>query len=147
MGLAIYSEAVAGTDFSQSGTFTNPLLESLDGGDGGSVDRLYYVRNDDALFTYSGIALSLSDTESESIIDGTGGFEWKLSDGVTRPTEDQWDLIVAGASIDMGDLGTPTVSDTSTFLPFWLRQTIPRNSKVRTYVDVEMLLDATQVTI
>lgn len=141
MALGIYADADPETSFSQSGDFSNPIKEAIDGVEGGSIDRLYYVRNDDSGVTYSGISLSVDDTTGKSIVDGTDGFSWKLSAGSTRPTETEWTATTAGAAISLDD-----IEDTSTFLPFWLRMTIPRNSRIKTYTDVNLVLTATEVT-
>lgn len=147
MALAIYHATDGVSKFSQAGTFTAPLLESMDGRTGGSIERLFYVRNDDVLLSYDDIELVSSDTEGVSIVDGTAGFAWKLRVGDQQPTEEEWSVITAGNKINLPDLGTPSVSDIATYLPFWIRIEVPRNASVKTYTDVQLVITAEQIIV
>jgi hypothetical protein len=147
MALAIYYATDGVSKFSQDGAFTNPLQEVIDGRTGGSVERLLYIRNDNSLFSYLDIKLVPEDTDGVSIVDGSLGFAWKLSAGDAQPTDEAWGIITAGEEIELADLGTVSVSDTSTYLPFWLRIEAPRNVSVKTYVDVQLKITAERVLV
>jgi hypothetical protein len=147
MALAIYHATDGISKFSQDGAFTAPLLESIDGRTGGSIERLLYIRNDNSLYSYQDIVLKAVDINGVSIVDGTNGFAWKLKEGAQQPTEEEWGIIDGGNEIILSDLGTPTVSDIATYLPFWLRIEIPRNSNIKTYTDVQLVATAEQVTV
>ncbi len=146
-GLAIYFVTDGVSKFSQGGVFTAPFLETLDGRVGGSVERLFYVRNDDALSSFTDIFLQPVDTAGTSIVDGTSGFAWKLRAGSTQPTEEEWKVITAANKISLVDIGTSSVSDTSTYLPFWIRVEVPRNTSIKTYTDVQLINTANQITV
>ncbi len=147
MGLSIYFVTDGVSKFSQDGTFTSPLQEVIDGRTGGSTERLLFIRNDDSLFSYIDIKLIPEDTDGISIVDGTEGFSWKLSAGDSQPVDEAWAIITAGAEIQLPDLGTETVSDTSTYLPFWLRIEAPRNTPVKTFTDVQLKITAERILV
>lgn len=147
MALAIYYATDGVSKFSQDGSFSNPLQEVIDGRTGGSIERLLYIRNDDSLFSYLDIEVVAEDTDGLSIVDGTDGYSWKLSAGDTQPTDEEWEIVSAGNQITLGDLGTESVSDTSTYLPFWLRIDVPRNVRIKTYTDVQLKITAEQVLV
>jgi hypothetical protein len=145
--LKIYTSAVESAALSQEGTFTTPFATTIDGRTGGSSESRLYVRNDDVLYTYSGIQVTAVDTEGGSVVDGSNGYSWKLSAGDTQPTVDEWSAITAGNTIELGYLGTTAASDTSTYLPFWIQQLIPRNAPVATYTDVDLVIEATGILL
>jgi hypothetical protein len=110
---------------------TEPLRLGFDGREGGVSEVRRYVRNNDAAYTYSGIQVQPVDQSGRDITDGTNGFSWKLSEGNTQPSSDEWSAITAGAAISLSN-----ITDTSTYLPFWLRIEIPRGATVHSYDDV-----------
>lgn len=146
MGLGIYTTATPSAELSTD-TFTNPFSIILDGRVGGSFEQRLYLRNDDATLSFSGVHIAPVDSHSTSIVDGTNGYGWKLNAGDTRPTVDQWNAITPGSSVTMSGLGTISVSDTSTYLPFWVQVSIPRNAPVSTYQQVQLQITATKILI
>ncbi len=144
MALKIYSEADPSADYSIDGAFTDPLLIVMDGKYGGVLQKKLYIRNGNTLAWYSDISLQIVDLTDITNIDGTKGFTWKLIEGTTQPSDDQWDAITTGNAITFDDLGTLGSSDTSTYLPFWLRVEIPRNIEVQTILDVQLKIITTE---
>lgn len=147
MPLDIYSVTDGVSKFSQNNTFTAPLLETLDGRTGGSIERLLYIRNNDPGLSFTGITIQPVMDNGTSIVDGTNGFYWKLSAGATQPTDDEWLQITSGDEITLDDLGNGSASDTATYLPFWVRIAIPRNARIQTYTNVKLKIVATQISV
>lgn len=85
-----------------------------------------FVRNDHEDYYYTNISVS-----SEGLIspDDTLGIEsgWgvKLSAGSTQPTEAQWENIDYGNEISLANIGSASASNTTTYLPFWVRIECP----------------------
>lgn len=148
MGLKIYDEVKPDTAFSIEGTFTNPLSHSFNGISGEVIQKRYYIRNDDAGYYYSNIAVQPIDG-GDNIVDGIGvtdGFMWQLIAGDTQPLEAQWnpELAVPGEAISLGDIGSSSDGDTRTYLPFWLRITVPRGAIIKSYQGVTLKITATE---
>jgi hypothetical protein len=142
MSISIYADVIPGSSYSQSGAMTNPLRHSFDGRNGGVVEQRYYLRNDSFSHTYSGIQVQPIDLTGTSIVDGTNGFSWKLNSGYAQPTDDEWDIVVAGDAIE-----TSGLFDTSTYLPFWLRIEVPAGADVESHDDVILRVTATEILV
>lgn len=127
MALRIYPDEGISAPYSQDGTMTNAFRQAFDGRTGQIRETRLYLRNDDALKNYTGIVISSVNLSGRNIADGTDGYSFKLSAGDTQPTSDGWRAISDGNSISMDSL-----SDTTTYLPFWLRVEIPKGAPVET---------------
>lgn len=139
MSLAIYESADPSSNFSVSGVFTNPFRISLDGYEGGVVQQKLYVRNSSLTTTYSAITVQPIDGDSDGIVDGTAlGYSWKLSAGDTKPTDSEWSDVTAGASVAI-----PSISDTTTYQPFWVRIEVPNLASAQSYDGVVLRISAT----
>jgi len=138
MALNIYQEADPGSGFSLDGTFVNPFSVALDGLVGGAFEQRLYVRNDDLAKIYTDIVVTPVDG-GDNIVDGSNGFSWKILGGDQKPLEEQWSLQAAGLGVNIGNL-----SDTNTYLPFWVRIEVPQGSNVNSYQDVTLELEATE---
>ena len=147
MGLGIYTVADPATLISDSGAFTNPLLVRLDGAQGGVVQTKVYLRNDNVLNSYSGIQILPVNSGDPQLIDDTRNISWRLNAGNDQPTDEDWALLTPPNTISMNDLGTVSVSDISTFLPFWVRVEIPRATDVQTIKDVILQVTATEILV
>jgi hypothetical protein len=147
MGLLIYSEANPSSAFSADGGFANPLSQAFDGVTGNVQQTRYYVRNDDATMTYSGISVQPVHLSDVNIIDGTDGFDWKLIAGDSQPLEEQWALVGSGNSISIPQIGTASVSDIATFEPFWLRVTVPKGAPVQSHAGIKLRLTGTSILV
>jgi hypothetical protein len=145
MSLKIYSEALPTSYYTVSGDFGNPFITAIDGREGGTVERLLYVRNDSATYVYSGIFVQPVVLTGRNIVDGTDGFYWKVKAGATQPTDQEWTTISGGVAIDIGDLGSAGAADTSTYLPFWLKQAVPAGVNVQSFTGTILRITATEI--
>lgn len=127
MALKIYPDEGLSSPYSQDGTANNAFRQAFDGKTGQVKETKLYLRNDDASKNYTGIFISSISLSGRNIVDGTDGYSWKLKSGNTQPTYDDWRSISAGNSISMG-----SISDTTTYLPFWLRIEVPKGAPVET---------------
>lgn len=143
MALKIYETPNPTLDFSENGTFTNPLSMSFNGVTGEVIEQRFYLRNDDVSKWYSNITIQAVD-HGDAIVDGTDGYSWKLIAGDERPLEEQWGLVTAGDPIDMEDIGSASAGDDTTYLPFWLRIEVPRGAPVESFQGVQLDVQATE---
>lgn len=140
--LDVYESADPATAFTVSGNFGNPFTAAFDGVLGEVIERKLYVRNDDSLYYYENITVQAIDG-GDDIVDGSGtteGYSWKLYPGDQQPLEEQWDLTTAGASISLADIGSLGNPDTTTYLPFWVRISVPAGAPVEAYNSVLLRL-------
>jgi len=148
MGLGLYTAADPATLVSKDDTFTNPLLLSMDGKIGGVLQKKVYLRNDDAARSYINIQVTPVYAGDPDFIDNSQGISWKLISGDVQPTDDSWALVTSSPNtIVMGDIGTLTVSDTTTFLPFWIRTVIPRFTDIQTIRGIKLTVVSDEVLI
>ena len=144
MGLGIYETANPSNKFSQNGALTNAICFTFDGIKGGTLVKKLYVRNDDSLYYYDTIKVTPVIKNGPDIISGVGGFHWKLIAGDTQPLEDQWDLTSNANTISLANLGSGGNPDTSTFLPFWVRVTVPAGTSVQSLEGVRLDITTNQ---
>jgi len=140
MSLKIYSNVDPSSAFSINGTFSNPIWHSFDGINGEVIEKRYFVRNDDVAKWYSSITVQPIDG-GDNIVDGSGptvNYNWKLIAGDQRPLEEQWALKSAGNSIDLSNIGESGTGDTTTYLPFWVRISIPAGASISSYQGVTL---------
>jgi len=138
MTLNIYETADSGSVFSADESFSNPIAHAFDGVLGTVLEIKYYVRNDDILRSYTNITVQPIDG-GDSLVDGSLGFSWKLFAGDTQPSADLWALVTEGASIDLAD-----ISDSNTYLPFWVRIEVPNNTEVSSFQSVVLRIAAVE---
>jgi len=148
MGLKIYNDVSPDTVFSTEGSFDNPLTHSFNGTTGEVIERRYYIRNDDASRWYSNISVQPVVSSGDDIVDGVGsteGYSWKVLAGDSQPLEEQWELKDAGEAVSLGsDIGSGSVGDTTTYLPFWLRIQIPPNAPIASYQGIVLKIETTE---
>lgn len=128
MGLKIYTKADPNSALSTGGVFTNPLALTFDGVNGGVIEKRVYLRNDVDGNSYADIVVTPDHGTGQDIISGADGYSWKLHAGDQRPLEEQWSMVVAGEGIEL-----PDISDTTTYLPFWIRIEIPTGAPVESF--------------
>jgi len=138
MALNIYEEANPSSAFSKDATFSNPFSVALNGALGDVYEQRLYVRNDDVARVYTDVTVTPIDG-GDNIVDGTNGFSWKVIAGDQKPLEEQWDLQSPGNSANVGNL-----SDTNTYLPFWIRVQVPEGADVTSYQGVQLEIEATE---
>jgi len=139
MALQVYPQATDENPYSQDGAMTNALREAFDGRSNDIKELRYYLRNDDASYTYSDITIEPVSRSGRNIVDGTDDYSFKLKATATQPTEDEWRAVTAGDPIDMDD-----ISDTATYLPFWVRIEIPCGASIESIEGTVFYIAATQ---
>ena len=144
MSLGIYSSADSSSVFSSDQTFTKPVIFSFDGVSGGTRIIQMYIRNDDITKYYTGIELTPITESGQDIINGSDGFSWKLIEGSSQPTEENWLIVSDGNTISFSNIGSSGNGDDSTYLPFWVRVTIPRNVSIQSFENVKLRITATE---
>ena len=137
--LQIYPDASAEGEYSQDGFNTNPIRWAFDGRIGGVIERLYYLRNDDEDTTFTAITIIPNPNPANDIVDGDDGYSIKLRAGTTQPTAQEWATISPGNEIAMDDL-----TDSLTFLPFWLRIEVPKGAPVDTITGTTLRVEGTE---
>jgi hypothetical protein len=139
MALTIYQQVNDTSGFSTDGSFGNAMRHAIDGRGGGAVEQLYYLRNDDATKTYSSISIIPVSNPAKDIVSGPNGYSIKLFVGSTQPTTRQWENTTPANIITLADL-----SDTTTYLPFWVRIDVPRGAPVDTITSTFFRITATE---
>jgi hypothetical protein len=148
MALGIYSSASVSSKLSSDGTFQSSLSVTFDGRSGGNKQVKLYVRNSNDLYYYESILVGVTDSGVETIIDQPSeGFSWKLIEGDTQPTENDWKNTGAAVSISLSDIGASGNPDTSTFLPFWVYIEVPPGLDVQTFDTVKLTISANEVLV
>ena len=141
--LKIYTSADPSTAVSYGGDFGNPIAITFDGVNGGKIERKLYLRNDEITKLYDTITIQpQDDPESETeITTDVNGYSWKLYVGDQRPLEEQWDMIRPAHTINLSDL-----SNTTTYLPFWLRITVPAGAPAVSFRSASLLISCNEET-
>lgn len=141
MTLAIYTfpieTAVVDSD--------NLFSVTFDGRIGGSIDRKLYVRNDNSERWYSSITITSVDTGMPIASGGIEGWGWRLLEKDVAPTTEEWLVEDPGNTVSLtSNIGSATEGDTRTYLPFWVRITVPPRIQVQTLTDVVLRISATE---
>ena len=139
MALKIYPDEGISNPYSQDGTASNAFRQAFDGQTGQVRETRLYLRNDDITKIYTGINISSISLSGRNIINGTDGYSWKLSSGDTQPTYDGWRALSDGNSISMD-----AISDTTTYLPFWIRIEIPKGAPIETLSGATLRITANE---
>lgn len=143
MGIGIYTAPGDDNKISSNQSYTNPLGITFDGRSGGTKEIRLYVRNDDPVFYFSDINLSLQDIGLENVIDrASDGFTWKLSEGDTKPTYNEWANISPANNINFPQIGDVSQPDSSTYLSFWVQISVPPGLDVKVIDTVQFVLNA-----
>lgn len=121
---------------------SNPLRTFHDGHLGDSYEQLVFVRNGDASKWYTNVFLTpvMTGGYSDDGEFGTSGWGVKLIPGRRRPTEEEWDLVEAGSTIQLDDIGSVEAADTFTNHPVWVRIYCPGNEDAQTRENVQLQL-------
>jgi len=142
MALGLYTAP----DASALLTDKNPFTVTFDGRKGGIINRLLFVRNDNSATWYSNIQVQPIDLSGENIVDGSKlEFHWKLLEKDIVPALEEWKSVLPGNQLTLSsNLGSSTLGDIVTFLPFWVQVKIPERQKVSTIKDVVFRVTATE---
>jgi len=145
MALRVYNKPVETAFLSIDQEQTNPFYITIDGREGGAIDSLLYVRNDNIERYYTDITVQAVDLSGGWLTNGTKGFSWKLIEGNQKPLPEEWQATSDGNLLSLSDdLGTSLIGDIITYLPFWVRVKIPRNENVATIKTVVLRIEATE---
>ena len=144
MGLNIYTSTDPASKLSADATFSNPLAFTFNGINGGTEERKLYIRNDDVANAYVYITIAPIDG-GDDLINSASGFSWKICAGDERPTTSQWDAITSGASLYLGD--EVGVLDTVTYLPFWIKVSVPAGAPTNSFQSVSLRLSSSEVPL
>lgn len=120
MGLNLYDEnKVLFGDDDVLRTFHNGFL-------GGSLEKKFYIRNDDPTRYYTNLNLTYTVTNYDDLGEfGTTGWSVKFIEGERRPTESNWDSVRSGEPLALADIGSTEAADTHTYRPIWVRVFCP----------------------
>ena len=142
MALSIYLKPSPDSKVSS----TNPFTITLDGEIGGARDIQLYIRNDNEDRWYNNIQVLPYDSHGNNIVDGTiTGWFWRVLEKDVAPTTEEWLDVAAGNTITLtSNIGSSTLGDTSTYLPFWVRVAIPRWQLADNITRVVLRLSATE---
>jgi len=141
MTLAIYTFPIETAAVDSDNLFS----VTFDGRIGGSIDRKLYVRNDNLERWYSSIAVTSVDTGMPIAGGGTEGWAWRLLEKDIAPTTEEWLVEDPGNTVSLTDnIGSATEGDTRTYLPFWVRITIPPRVQVQTLTGAVLRISATE---
>ena len=145
MSLNIYEQTGPSSfkQFSKDAEQLNPVHTTHNGREGEVVERLLFLRNNDISLFYTNITLQPFDGQGDDdTIEVVTGWAVKLNPGSQQPTENEWDAITPGSSINMSGVGAPSAGDDSTFFPFWYRIKVPRFTRVQNKTDIAVRIRA-----
>lgn len=147
MSIGIYTAADASALISQNDTFTNTLLVAVNGRLGGVSQQRLYARNTEHNKSYSSIQVSVENPADPSLINGVQFTYWKLIAGDQKPADWQWDAVATGNVVALPNIGTISVGDNSTYVPFWLYVRVPRNSNANTFITPNIVIRANEILV
>jgi hypothetical protein len=142
MSIGIYFRDSNGIlTLASSGTsLVSPITTVHDGKEGDDKTVLLYLRNTDNTKWYSNIRITPVDLEDANpygdVAYSETGWGVKLSKGGTEPTEAEWEDIDWGEYIDMDNVGSDSVGDSTTYFPFWYLISCPPNTDAQNKVDI-----------
>ena len=147
MSLLVYEQTSPGVYVAHSteGTHTNPLTTIHHGRNGDTFEKKRYVgRESGNTSTFTNVKVEAVSLTSESDIGsgsnpGTTGWGVKLMvDSGHSPTENEWDAIDYGDTIELDDIS----SDSK--LPFWFRIESPRGVSIKNKKNIALLVMFTE---
>ena len=139
MGLALYLSP------SQESKITsiNPFRLTYDGRIGGIQDIKIYIRNDDINKWYSDIYLSVIDNGISNIVNNpSNNWYWKLNQSDIDISDIEWNDISCANTISIDDIGTSSLANIVTFVPVWVRVSIPNKQYIQVINSVVFRLEA-----
>jgi hypothetical protein len=139
--LAIYrKDGDSFTEITTSGDLTEPIVTAHDGQTGGVVTLQLYLRNDESTLWYSNVTIRPVDLVEAypygDVAYTETGWGVKLSQGSDEPTTAEWEDIEWGNTIDMPDVGSSSLANTTTYSPFWYLISCPPNLDAITKTDI-----------
>ena len=147
MGLAIYSKAHEDYVVDER----HPLTFTFDGRIGGTIDRQVFLHNDNPERYFTDITVQAIDLDP-SLQDLTNnmrsGYYWKLAQKDIALTNTEWLTVGIANILTMSrDLGTNSKADIATYLPIWVRVSVPRNQAITTVKTIVLRIQATEIVV
>jgi len=152
MGLKLYyKEDDIFKEITLSGDLNSPLATVHDGKTGDTKTVQVYLRNDDSAKWFSNIIIKPVDLVDANpfgdIYYTETGWGVKLNPGSEEPTLGEWDDIAWGKEIDMEDIGSDDLADTTTYYPFWFLITCPPNTNATIKSDIVLDVSYTENSV
>jgi hypothetical protein len=126
----------------------DPLSSVHDGKKGSCLTRQLYLRNDDFSKWFSNIIIKPVDLVDASpygeIIYSETGWGIKLSPETSEPSTQEWNDIDWGAQITLADIGSDSVADTTSYIPFWHLENCPPNTEAQVKTDIVVNVSYTE---
>ena len=122
------------------GDLTQPLTTIHDGKTGDTQTVQVYIRNNDSSKWFSNIIIKPVDLIDANpygdIIYTETGWGVKLNNGSEEPTQSEWEDIEWGNEINVDDIGTNLLANTTAYYPFWFLITCPPNTNAKIKTDI-----------
>jgi len=150
MGLAVYFKDTNDlfTEASIDSDLTVPITTIHEGKEGDTKILQLYIRNDDAAKWFSNIIIRPVDLVDANpygdVAYSETGWGVKLSENTSQPTSAAWEDLPWGEQIDIVDIGSDSVADITTYVPFWYLITCPPNEDVKNKDDVVLNVSYTE---
>lgn len=146
MSLKLYHLADSDTEIK---TYS-PFRITFNGSIGGQLDQKIYIRNDDPERYYQDISVLAVDTSgSGDLTDNSrSGYFWKLAEKDIPLTKEEWDLISFGNTLSLSsDIGSSEKGDIVTYLPIWVKVSVPSNQAATNITDLSLRVLATEIVV
>jgi hypothetical protein len=142
MALGIYYAPNINSQYNED----RPFSVTFDGRVGGAQDLCVYIRNDDSTRWYDNIVLTLVDGAAPNIITGVNvGWDWRMMEKSLPPLHEEWGSSLGIDHLHLSaDLGSNSLGDVVTYLPIWVRITIPDDQPIQVINDVVLQISATE---
>lgn len=135
------------TAVSTSDDLSSPITTVHDGKNGDTRTVCLYLRNDDSAKWYSNIIvrpIDISGDLYEDVSYDETGWGVRVNEGGTEPSPSEWSDIDWGDPIDMDNIGSDSLGDTTTYYPFWYMVTCPPNSDAQNKEDICLRVEYTE---
>lgn len=121
----------------------NPLRSVHRGHRGSTHEQVIYIRNENPTNYYVNITVTpeIIGVYNDTGEFGTTGWGMKALYGERQPTEAEWDLVRAGDSIQLPNIGSIESSNTHTYFPVWIRTTSPANEVAQARENMQIKLN------
>lgn len=128
----------------------NPFTLTFSGITGGAIDKQIFLRNSNSGLYYTNISIRARDTYPtyDRTALNPAGYSWKLSNKSTGLTVEEWEQIQPGNTLSLSQsLGSSGNPDIVTYLPIWVRVSIPRGQRIQTIKEIVFRIQAKEYSI
>lgn len=127
----------------------SPIRTSHDGYIGQADQVLFFIRNRNPSVYYRNISLTPKFRETYTSSENFDSSSWsvKLYYGTIQPSEDEWDKVFSGETLNIPDIGSIEAPDTFTNHPIWVRVYCPGNTEaqIKENIFLELLYNEEKV--